>query len=88
MKKIMMLFVAAMLTLNFATISFAGATHKIMGEVVKVEGEMVEVKDEKGTAHKLHVDKKMTKQTGEIKAGAKVEAEADDKGHAISITAK
>lgn len=88
MKKIMMLFVAAMLALNFATISFAGATTKIMGEVVKAEGDMVEVKDEKGTVHKLHVDKKMTKQTGEIKAGAKVEAEADDKGHATSITAK
>ena len=88
MKKIMMLVVAAMLALNFATISFAGATHKVMGEVVKAEGDFVEVKDEKGTIHKLHVDKKTTKQTGEIKAGAKVEAEADDKGHATSITAK
>lgn len=88
MKRIMMFFVAAMVAISFATISFAGGTHKIMGEVVKAEGEFVEVKDDKGKTHKLHVDKKMTKQTGDIKAGAKVEAEADEKGHAISIAAK
>lgn len=88
MKKIMMFLVAAMVAISFSTISFAGGTHKISGEVVKAEGEFVEVKDDKGKTHKLHVDKKMTKQTGEIKAGAKVEAESDEKGHATSITAK
>lgn len=88
MKKIMMFLVAAMVALSFATVSFAGGGHKITGEVVKAEGEFVEVKDDKGKTHKLHVDKKSTKQTGEIKAGAKVEAQADDSGHATSITAK
>ena len=88
MKRIMMFFVAAVVAISFANVSFASGTHKVTGEVVKAEGEFVEVKDDKGKIHKLHVDKKMTKQTGDIKAGAKVEAEMDDKGHATSITAK
>lgn len=87
MKRIMMFFAAALVAVSFATVSFASGTHKVTGEVVKAEGEFVEVKDDKGKTHKLHVDKKMTKQTGDIKAGAKVEAEMDDKGHATSITA-
>lgn len=88
MKKVMMLFAAVMISISLATVALAGGSHKIKGEVVKAEGEFVEVKDEKGKTHKLHVDKRSTKQTGEIKAGAQVEAQTDENGHAISITAK
>lgn len=88
MKKLMMLFAAVMIALSFATVSIAGGGHKIMGTVEKVDGDMVDVKDDKGKVHKIHVDKKATKTTGEIKAGSKVEAQTDEKGHATSVTVK
>lgn len=87
MNKVVVFFVAAMLAISVASVSFAMAGHKIAGEVVKAEGEFVEVKDAKGKVHKLHVAES-TKKTGEIKAGAHVEAEADATGHALAITAK
>jgi len=87
MKKITMFLVAILVAVSFVSVSFAGGAHKVTGEVVKTEGEMVEVKDEKGKIHKLHVNK-ATKQTGEIKTGAKVEAEMTEEGHANSIAVK
>lgn len=87
MKRLIMFFVAAMVAFSFATVSFATEGHKISGEVTKVEGDMVTIKDDKGKEHKLHTDKS-TKTTGDIKQGAKVEAEMSDKGHATAISVK
>ena len=86
MKKFIMFFVAAMVAISLATVSYAG-DKKVMGEVTKMEGDFVTVKDEKGKEMKIHTDK-TTKMTGDIKAGSHVEAEVSDKGHATSITAK
>ncbi|MGB3940501.1 MAG: hypothetical protein WBK96_03290, partial [Candidatus Manganitrophaceae bacterium] len=74
MKKLVMLFVAVMVAFSFATAGFASDGHKVSGEVTKVEGDMVTIKDEKGKEHPLHIDK-TTKTSGEVKQGAKVEAE-------------
>ncbi len=78
---------------SFTVSSFAGGKHsgdhghKVAGEVVKAEGAFVTVKDDHGKSHKFHVDKSTNLQ-GKIKAGAKVEVEATDGGHAISMTVK
>jgi len=73
-------------TLLFALIAFVGAGiaagNKLNGTVVKIDGEMCTVKDDQGKEHMIHVDPKTTKKTGDLKAGAKVEAEVDAKGHA------
>lgn len=87
MKKLIMFFVAAMVAFSFATTTFASGDHKISGEITKVEGDMVTIKDDKGKEHKVHTDKS-TKMSGEVKQGAKVEAETTDKGHATAISVK
>ncbi len=87
MKKFVMFLVAAMVAFSFATTTFASEGHKVSGEVTKVEGDMVTVKDDKGKEHKLHTDK-TTKMSGDVKQGAKVEAEMTEKGHATAISVK
>lgn len=87
MKKLIMFFVAAMVAFSFATVGFAGGDHKISGEITKVEGDMVTIKDEKGKEHMVHTDKS-TKMSGEVKQGAKVEAQTTEKGHATMISVK
>ena len=87
MKKLIMFFVAAMVAFSFATTTFAAGAHKVTGEVTKVEGDMITVKDAKGKEHKMHTDKS-TKMSGDVKQGAKVEAEMTDKGHATEISVK
>lgn len=87
MKKLIMFFVAAMVAFSFATTSFAGGDHKISGEVTKVEGDMVTIKDDKGKEHMVHTDKS-TKMSGDVKQGAKVEAQTTEKGHATMISVK
>jgi len=87
MKKVSMFLVAAVVAVSVVSVAMASGAHKVAGEVVKAEGEFVEVKDSKGKVHKLHIAES-TKKTGEIKAGAHVEAEADASGHALAITAK
>ena len=87
MKKFIIFFVAAMVAFSFATTTFAGAGHKVSGEITKVEGDMVTIKDDKGKEHKVHTDKS-TKTSGEVKQGAKVEAETTDSGHATMISVK
>lgn len=87
MKKLIMFFVVAMVAFSFATTTFASGGHKVSGEVTKVEGDIVTIKDDKGKEHKVHTDKS-TKMSGEVKQGAKVEAEMTDKGHGIMISVK
>ncbi|MBI4400893.1 MAG: hypothetical protein HY581_04610, partial [Nitrospirae bacterium] len=54
------------------------------GDLLKIEGEFYVVKDAAGKEVRLHVDNS-TKLEGNIKAGDKIEAQATDKGHAVSI---
>ncbi|NOY83408.1 MAG: hypothetical protein GXO96_01045 [Nitrospirae bacterium] len=88
------LFVVALsMVFSFAVAGFASGEHPgghgdvVVGEIVKAEGAFVTVKDDHGKSHKFHVDKS-THLKGKIKAGAKVEVEATDGGHAISMTVK
>jgi hypothetical protein len=73
-------------TLLFAIVAFVGVGiaggNKLAGTLVKIDGAMYTVKDEMDKEHKIHVDPKSTKKTGELKTGAMVEAEVDANGHA------
>jgi hypothetical protein len=63
-----------------------GGAKTVKGEVLRIEGENYFVKDEAGKEVKLHVNQQ-TKKEGDIKVGARVEAQADATGHATSIKA-
>ena len=78
---------AGAFVIALSTASFAGGGHgvHIKGEITAIDGEMVTVKDEHGEEHMLHVDK-TTKKTGDLKAGAHVEANATKSGHTTMIT--
>ncbi len=82
MKNLVAVFVAFCFVFAFVTIGLAG---EIKGEITKISGETVEVKDSAGKSHSIHVDPTGTKKTGELKVGAKVTADVNDKGHANSI---
>lgn len=86
LKKIFGLISAFVLVISLAGISFAAKT--ITGEITKIDGEMVSVKDSTGKVEQIHVDPKATKKTGDLKEGAKVTAQVDDKGHATSVEVK
>ena len=57
----------------------------VQGDVLKIDGDSYVVKDMTGKEIRLHVDK-TTKLEGDFKAGDKIEAQATEKGHALSIT--
>ena len=54
------------------------------GDLLKIDGEFYVVKDASGKEVRLHVDG-TSKLEGTFKAGDKIEAQASDKGHALSI---
>ena len=56
----------------------------VNGDLLKIDGEFYVVKDASGKEVRLHVDK-TTKMEGALKAGDKIEAQASEKGHALSI---
>lgn len=85
-KKISGLIGVFVMVLALAGIGFAGST--VSGEIVKIDGEMVSIKDNSGKVQQVHVDPKATKKTGDLKEGAKVTAQVNDKGHADSIEVK
>lgn len=62
----------------------AAPSGTVQGDLLKIEGEFYVVKDASGKEVRLHVDKS-TKLEGAFKAGDKIEAQATDKGHAMSI---
>lgn len=64
----------------------AAGSQTIQGDLLKIEGEFYVVKDAAGKEVRLHVDK-TTRLEGALKAGDKIEAQATDKGHAVSIRA-
>ena len=62
----------------------APGSQAIKGDLLKIDGEFYVVKDASGKEVRLHVDK-TSKLEGTFKAGDKIEAQASDKGHALSI---
>jgi hypothetical protein len=56
----------------------------IKGEVLSVEGDTYYLQEQNGKAVRLHTDQ-TTRKTGNIYQGARVEAEVNDLGHALSI---
>lgn len=91
MKKLISLIaLAVVLSFGMAAITYAAdqpmavGSQTIQGDLLKIEGEFYVVKDAAGKEVRLHVDK-TTRLEGALKAGDKIEAQATDKGHAVSI---
>ncbi len=81
---------AVILGFGMATLTYAAGemaapgSQAITGDLLKIEGEFYVVKDAAGKEIRLHVDKS-TKLEGSIKTGDKIEAQATEKGHALSV---
>lgn len=97
MKKLLGLFAfAAILGIGMISLTYAAepmaapgdmsapGSQAIKGDLLKIDGEFYVVKDASGHQVRLHVDK-TSKLEGTFKAGDKIEAQASDKGHALSI---
>ncbi len=91
MKKLIGLFMftmilsAGMVSLSYAAGDMAEtSTQTVKGDLLKMDGEFYVVKDMAGKEIRLHVDK-TTKLEGTIKTGDKIEAQASEKNHALSI---
>ncbi|MGH7183560.1 MAG: hypothetical protein ACREJN_16500 [Nitrospiraceae bacterium] len=59
-------------------------TTSIQGEVLRVEGHNYVVRENDGKEVRLHVDA-TTKITGEISQGYNIEAQVDDRSHALTM---
>ena len=92
MKKLIGLFMfamalsAGMVTPSYATDDMAapGSQTAVKGDLLKIDGEFYVVKDMAGKEIRLHVDK-TSKLEGAFKAGDKIEAQASEKNHAVSM---
>ncbi|MEK7236805.1 MAG: hypothetical protein AAB242_09290 [Nitrospirota bacterium] len=91
MKKLIGLFAFAMaISVGMASLSYAAgdmavqANQTVSGDLLKIDGEFYVVKDMTGKEIRLHVDKTTTLD-GAIKVGDKVEAQATEKNHAVSV---
>jgi hypothetical protein len=91
MKKLIGLFVCAMaIGVGTASLSYAAdgmaaqVNQTISGDLLKIEEEFYVVKEMSGKEIRLHVDKTTTLD-GSINVGEKVEAQATEKNHAVSI---
>jgi len=62
----------------------AAGSKAVTGDLLKIDGEFYVVKDASGKEVRLHVDK-TSKLEGTPKPGDKIEAQASEKGHALSI---
>jgi hypothetical protein len=92
MKKLIGLFVFAMaLSAGMVTLSYAAGdmaepgSKTINGDLLKIEGEFYTVHDKSGHEVRLHVDKTTKLDGMPFIAGEKVEVQATDKNHALSI---
>ncbi len=56
----------------------------VKGDLLRIDGDFYVVKDASGREVRLHVDG-TSKLEGTFKAGDKIEAQASEKGHALSI---
>ena len=61
-----------------------GSQTAVKGDLLKIDGEFYVVKDMAGKEIRLHVDK-TSKLEGAFKAGDKIEAQASEKNHAVSM---
>ena len=59
-------------------------TTSIQGEVLRVEGHNYVVREKDGKEVSLHVDS-TTQMTGDISQGYSIEAQVDDKSHALTM---
>lgn len=91
MKKFIGLFVFALvLSVGIASLSYAAgdmaaqANQTVNGDLLKIDGEFYVVKEMSGKEIRLHVDK-TTILDSSINVGEKVEAQATEKNHAVSI---
>jgi len=92
MKKLLgLLGFAAILGFGMTSLTYAaepmaapGGSQIVKGDLLKIDGEFYVVKDPSGKEVRLHVDK-TSKLEGDFKAGDKIEAQASEKGHALSI---
>ncbi|MDP1767202.1 MAG: hypothetical protein Q8L74_00200 [Nitrospirota bacterium] len=91
MNKLIGLFVCVMaIGVGAASLSFAAddmAVHSsqtISGDLLKIDGEFYVVKEMSGKEIRLHVDKTTTTD-GSINVGEKIEVQATEKNHAVSI---
>ena len=57
----------------------------VKGDLLKVDGDFYVVKDPTGKEIRLHVDKTSKLDGAAFKAGDKIEAQATDKDHALSM---
>jgi hypothetical protein len=87
---------AAILSVGMAPLTYAAepkaapgemaapGSQAVTGDLLRIDGEFYVVKDTSGKEVRLHVDG-TSKLEGTFKAGDKIEAQASDKGHALSI---
>ena len=87
---------AAILSVGMAPLTYAAeqmatpgemaapGSQAVKGDLLRIDGEFYVVKDTSGKEVRLHVDE-TSKLEGTFKAGDKIEAQATDKGHALSI---
>ena len=92
MQKLIGLFVFAMiLSAGMASLSYAADdmaapnTQRVTGDLLKIEGEFYTVHDKSGHEVRLHVDKTTKLEGGPFKTGDKLEVEATEKNHAVSV---
>ncbi len=91
MKKLIGLFVFALvLSVGMVPLSYAADVTEsptpkmVKGDLLKIDGEFYVVKDMAGKEIRLHVEKTTTLESA-LKAGDKIEAQATEKDHAVSI---
>ena len=91
MKKLIVQFMFAMVigvalvSLSYAADLTETPTSKtVKGDLLKIDGEFYVVKDTAGKEIRLHVDK-TSQLDGTFKAGDKIEVQATEKNHAMSI---
>ena len=91
MKKLIgLLAFAAILSVGMAPLTYSAeptaepGSQAVKGDLLKIDGEFYVVKDTSGKEVRLHVDT-TSRLEGSFKPGDKIEAQATDKGHALSI---
>ncbi|MEK6639882.1 MAG: hypothetical protein AABZ17_04335 [Nitrospirota bacterium] len=91
MKKLIGLFIfAVIISVGMASYSYAAndmaapSSQTVKGDLLKIDGEFYVLKEMSGKEIRLHVDKTSTLD-GSINVGEKVEAQATEKNHAVSI---
>ncbi|THI86083.1 MAG: hypothetical protein CAF41_009220 [Nitrospira sp. CG24A] len=91
MKKLIGLFIfAVIICVGMASYSYAAgdmaapSSQTVKGDLLKIDGEFYVLKEMSGKEIRLHVDKTSTLE-GSINVGEKVEAQATEKNHAVSI---